>query len=87
MVLLMFENAKMRQRWMTSPNMELVRTDDKSLRMKLADGTFLAVTVHAKSSNKTQITVQQEGLGSAKAVQRQRIFWMEQLERLEVVIG
>ncbi|HET9698911.1 MAG TPA: hypothetical protein VFP40_18705 [Terriglobales bacterium] len=87
MVLLMFENEKMRQRWLSVPGMHVVKTDDRSLRMKLDDGTFLAITIHSKSSNKTQITLQQEGLSSAKAVQRQRTFWMEQLNKLEESIG
>ena len=87
MVLLMFENAKMRQRWSSLPNMEVVKADDRSLRMKLDDGTFLAIAVHSKSSNKTQITLQQEGLASAKAVQRPQTFWMEQLGRLEETLA
>lgn len=82
MVLLVFENEKMRQRW-TSVPMQVVKADDRSVRIKLEDGTFLAITLHSKSSNKTQVTLQQEGLTSAKAVQRQRTFWMQQLERLE----
>jgi hypothetical protein len=87
MVLLMFQNEKMRQRWMPTPNMRVVKTEDRSLRLKLDDDTFLAITVHSKSSNKTQVTLLQEGLHSAKAVQRQRTFWMEQLEKLEQSIG
>ncbi len=86
MVLLMYENEKMRQRW-TTVTMQLVKADDHSLRMKLDDGTFLAITVYAKSSNKTQITLQQEGLSSAKAVQRQRTFWIDQLNKLEQSIS
>jgi hypothetical protein len=87
MVLLLFQDAKMRSRWISEKNVEVLKTTETSVRMKWADGvSVVTIFVQAKTSNKTQVTVQHEQLPSARAAERQRTFWIQELERLRAAI-
>lgn len=87
MALLLFQDPKMRKRWMKDPDVEVVKASDRWLRMKWIDGdTYVAITFHPKASNKTQVVVQHEGLPTAKSAERLNAYWLEQLEALKATV-
>lgn len=81
---LLFEDLKMRKRWLQDPGYEVRKaTENKSLRINWPDGTGMVVDFYPKSSNKTQIVVQHQKIESAKAAERMKAYWAAQLERLK----
>jgi uncharacterized protein DUF4287/activator of Hsp90 ATPase-like protein len=84
MAFLLFQDAKMRKRWLKDPAYEIRKiTENKSLRITWPDGTSVVVDFYSKSSNKTQIVVQHQKIEGAKAAERMKAYWAEQLERLQ----
>ena len=80
---LLFEDPKMRKRWMKDPAFEVRKaTANKSLRITWPDETSVVVDFYAKASNKTQIVVQHQKLPTAKMAEKQKGYWAEQLNHL-----
>jgi tRNA nucleotidyltransferase/poly(A) polymerase len=81
---LLFQDVKLRRRWLKDPAYEVRKaTENKSLRITWPDGTSVVVDFYPKSANKTQIVVQHQRIESAKAAERMKRYWAEQLERLK----
>ena len=81
---LLFEDAKIRRRWLQDPAYDVRKaTENKSLRITWPDGTSVVVDFYPKSSNKTQIVVQHQKIDGAKAADKMKKYWAEQLERLK----
>jgi len=87
-VFLLFQDPKLRKRWLQDPNFEIRKaTANKAIRLDWIDGkTLVVVAFTAKSANKTQVSVQHSRLSSAGAAKRQKQYWAEQLVRLEKVL-
>jgi len=88
-VFLLFQDTKLRRRWMSDPNFQLRKaTENKTIRADWIDGkTLLVVAFYPKSTNKTQVTVQHSKLPSASAGKKQKLYWAEQLEKLQSVLS
>jgi hypothetical protein len=81
---LLFQDAKMRKRWLQDPAFEIRKaTENKSLRITWPDETGVVVDFYPKSSNKTQIVVQHQKIEGAKATEKMKSYWVSQLERLK----
>jgi hypothetical protein len=81
---LLFQDAKLRKRWLKDPAYEVRKaTENKSLRITWPDGTCVVVDFYPKSANKTQIAVQHQNIEGAKAAEKMKAYWAEQLERLK----
>jgi hypothetical protein len=81
---LLFEDPKMRKRWIKDPAFTVRKsTANKSLRITWQDETSVVVDFYAKGSNKTQIVVQHAKLPNAKAADKQKKYWAEQLSHLQ----
>jgi Activator of Hsp90 ATPase homolog 1-like protein len=81
---LLFQDVKLRRRWLKDPTYEVRKaTENKSLRITWPDGTSVVVDFYPKSANKTQVVVQHQKIASAKAAEKSKGFWAEQLERLK----
>jgi uncharacterized protein YndB with AHSA1/START domain len=81
---LLFQDAKMRRRWLMDPEFEIRKaTMNKSLRITWGDNkTSLSVDFYPKSVNKTQIAVQHQKIEAAKQAEKMKAYWTAQLERL-----
>jgi hypothetical protein len=87
MAFLLFEDSKMRKRWMKDPAFEVRKaTANKSLRITWPDETSVVVDFYPKGSNKTQIVVQHQKIPSARAAEKQKGYWAEQLNQLKATM-
>lgn len=87
MAFLLFEDPKMRKRWMQDPVFEVRKsTANKSLRITWPDETSVVVDFYPKGSNKTQIVVQHQKIPSARAAEKQKGYWAEQLNQLKATM-
>jgi hypothetical protein len=84
---LLFQDAKMRRRWLADPDFEIRKaTMNKSLRITWVDNrTSLSVDFYSKSANKTQIAVQHQKIETSKQAEKMKSYWAAQLERLKEV--
>jgi hypothetical protein len=82
---LLFQDPKMRRRWLKDSGFEVRKaTMNKSMRITWVDGlTSLSVDFYPKSANKTQIVVQHQKIESAKAADKLKVYWSDQLEHLK----
>lgn len=89
MAFLLFEDPKMRRRWIKESAYEVRKsTPNKSLRATWIDGeTVIVVDFYAKSSNKTQVVVQHQKLQTQKDAQTQKDYWSKQLEKLKETVA
>jgi hypothetical protein len=84
MAFLLFADDAMRKRWLKGIDPPSTKaTDNKSVRITWPDGSIVLISFHAKARNKTQVTAHQTGLPTAKAAERQRTYWIQQLELLK----
>ncbi len=84
---MLFEDAKMRRRWMKDPLFEIRKsTSNKRLSINWPDGTNVVTDFYSKGANKTQVVVQQAKISSAKAAEKQKKYWSEQLEALKAAV-
>lgn len=84
MAFLLFQDVKLRKRWLKDPAYEIRKaTENKSLRITWPDGTSVVTDFYPKSANKTQIVVQHQKVATAKAAEKLKSYWAEQLERLK----
>ncbi len=84
---MLFEDPKMRKRWMNNPAFEIRKsTSNKRMLINWPDGTNVVVDFYSKGSNKTQVVVQQAKIPSAKAAEKQKTYWGEQLEALKSAV-
>jgi uncharacterized protein YndB with AHSA1/START domain len=88
MAFLLFHDPKLRKRWMKDPDFQIRKaTENKSIRLMWVDGeTVVTVAFIAKATNKTQIAVQHDKLKSAKAADKQKAYWSEQLDKLKATV-
>lgn len=84
---MLFEDAKMRKRWMKDPAFEIRKaTSNKRILINWPDGTNLVTDFYSKGVNKTQVVVQQSKIASAKAAEKQKLYWGDQLEALKKTV-
>jgi len=80
-----WHEKRQRKRWLTDADITIRKaTPDKSLRITWVDGeTTLEVLFYPKGEGKCQIVVQHNKLPDAKAGERSKAYWGEQLDRLK----
>lgn len=80
-----WSDAKQRGRWLKDAKFAVRKaTANRSLRIKWIDGTTnIEVMFYAKSPGKSQVVVQHNKLADARAAERKKVYWAEQLERLD----
>lgn len=84
---MLFEDAKMRKRWMKDPAFEIRKaTSNKRILINWPDGTNVVTDFYSKGTNKTQVVVQQSKIQSAKAAEKQKRYWSEQLDALKNIV-
>ena len=84
---MLFEDAKMRKRWMKDPAFEIRKaTSNKRILINWLDGTNVVTDFYSKGTNKTQVVVQQSKIQSAKAAEKQKRYWSEQLDALKNIV-
>ena len=84
---MLFEDAKMRKRWLKDPGFEIRKaTSNKRMLINWPDGTYVVTEFYSKGSNKTQVVVQQSKIVSASAAEKQKKYWGEQLESLKTAV-
>ena len=86
-----FRDKRTRARWLTPPSPGEVEvrksTPGKSVRLTWVDGeTHLNVNFWNKGRAKCQVVVQHTKLKNAKAAERQKDFWRDQLGRLKTLL-
>lgn len=79
-----WQEMERRRRWLDDPGFKIrTATRNKCLRFTWVDGkTNVDVQFAAKGKDKCQVTVQQRKLPDAKAAEKMKRYWCEQLERL-----
>lgn len=89
MAFLLFQDPVMRKRWLKETSFSVRKaTENKSIRIDWDGGkTLVVVAFYPKSANKTQIAVQHSKLPSANAAKKQKLYWAEQLDKLQQVLG
>ena len=84
MAFLLFADPAMRKRWMRGIGPEITKaTENKSVRISWPDGSTVLISFHAKARNKTQVTAHHTALSTAKIAEKQRAYWIEQLDLLK----
>jgi len=84
---MLFEDAKMRKRWLKDPSFEIRKaTSNKRILINWRDGTDVVADFYSKGTNKTQVVVQQSKIPSAKDAEKQKAYWGEQLDALKAVL-
>lgn len=78
----------MRRRWLKENLTVRKATENKSIRVDWDGGeTLVVIAFFAKSANKTQIAIQHSKLPSANAAKKQKLYWAEQLDKLQQVLS
>lgn len=84
---MLFEDPKMRRRWMKDPSFEIRKsTSNKRILINWPDGTNVVADFYVKGANKTQVVVQQSKIASAKAAESQKAYWTAELESLRSMV-
>jgi len=85
---LLFQDPMMRRRWLKETSFTVRKaTENKSIRIDWDGGeTLVVIAFYAKSANKTQIAVQHSKLPSANSAKKQKLYWAEQLDKLQQVL-
>jgi hypothetical protein len=87
MAFMMFEDAKMRKRWMRDTPFEIRKsTSNKRLLVNWPDATNVVIDFLEKGANKTQVVVQQSKLPSARSAEKQKAYWGQQLDQLKTTV-
>ncbi|MFO0964481.1 MAG: SRPBCC domain-containing protein [Gemmataceae bacterium] len=83
-----WKEPRKRRRWLADAEFTVRKaTENKSLRLTWVDGTTtLEVNFYVKGAGKCQVSVQHNKLGGARAAQKMKAYWGEQLERLKETI-
>lgn len=85
---LLFQDPMMRRRWLKENLTVRKATENKSIRVDWDGGeTLVVIAFFAKSANKTQIAIQHSKLPSANAAKKQKLYWAEQLDKLQQVLA
>lgn len=83
-----WHDKRRRKGWLADPDFTVRKaTADKSIRITWIDGTStVEVMFYPKGEEKCQITVQHNKLADAEAGERMKVYWGEQLERLQMAL-
>ena len=83
-----WHDQKQRKKWLADPNLTIRKaTENKSLRITWIDeATSVEVMFYPKGEGKCQVTVQHSKLADAKAGDRMKAYWGEQLDRLKEMV-
>ncbi len=83
-----WHDKKQRKKWLADPNHTIRKaTENKSLRITWIDeATNVEVMFYPKGEGKCQVTVQHSKLPDAKAGDRMKAYWGEQLDRLKELV-
>lgn len=83
-----WQDQRQRGRWLKKPGLTVrTATTNKSMRITWPDGkTSVEVMFYPKGDRKTQVTVQHSKLPDAKAGERMKLYWAEQLGRLHTLL-
>ncbi len=84
-----FSDKRQRGRWLADPGFEVrTVTTDRSLRANWVDGkSTLEVMFYPRGESRCQVTVQHNKLASAKAAERMKAYWGENLQRLRELLA
>ena len=76
-----------RARWLPHANLKVRKaTANKSLRMRMADGSKLDAGFSAKEIGKSQVALQQTQLSDPEAAQPAKSYWQDALARLKELL-
>lgn len=82
-----WKDAKVRNRWLKEKGLTIRKaTAPKSVRITWPDETSVEVNLYSKGDAKCQVSVQQNKLADAKAVEKMKKYWGEALQRLKEVL-
>jgi hypothetical protein len=82
-----FFAPKLRKKWLEDPDFEIrTTTVNKSMRIVWPDGTAVSANFYPKGA-KSQVALEHSKLPDAKAAQRRKAWWAENLARLPKVVG